>query len=325
MIEIVIRRVGGGESTVRRASRQVTLGRSDWNDLVLTASTVSAHHALVWIEEGTVWIRDLGSANGTFVNNVRLRGPELVCEADEVRLGPDVSLRLRSVGEAAATASALGVEEINLGTRVVFSHDRIRFGAFPDADVHTRDGAQATLIVHPDNECWLGTDEGEVPLAIGQVFRLGQGQFRLVRSSAATATTLRAEREPYPYRLSAPLRGGADGEIVLEDFSRRIVWVIPRGEPAELLRVLAIRWARDRRRGVAVQTAGWCPTAELLDAVWGPGGQESHLNTALHDLRAELKTNGFDPWFLERRMSGLRVRVAEASLIAPSGDTVGEE
>jgi pSer/pThr/pTyr-binding forkhead associated (FHA) protein len=52
--------------------RELTLGRSTNNDLVLSEEHISREHAKVWMDEGGVWIQDLGSRNGTYLNDIRL-------------------------------------------------------------------------------------------------------------------------------------------------------------------------------------------------------------------------------------------------------------
>ena len=52
--------------------RELTLGRSTSNDLVFPEGHTSREHAKVWMDEGVVWIQDLGSRNGTYLNGVRL-------------------------------------------------------------------------------------------------------------------------------------------------------------------------------------------------------------------------------------------------------------
>jgi ABC-type multidrug transport system ATPase subunit/pSer/pThr/pTyr-binding forkhead associated (FHA) protein/ABC-type multidrug transport system permease subunit len=55
-----------GEAQPRRA---VTIGRLDGNDLVLSDPAVSGRHARVVFEAGEVFIEDLGSRNGTYLND----------------------------------------------------------------------------------------------------------------------------------------------------------------------------------------------------------------------------------------------------------------
>ncbi|WP_285659618.1 FHA domain-containing protein [Actinomycetospora sp. NBRC 106375] len=57
---------------------------------------VSRRHAEIVRHEGAVWLRDVASANGTFVNDHRLEPghPVLVAPGDAIRLGSSVHLEL---------------------------------------------------------------------------------------------------------------------------------------------------------------------------------------------------------------------------------------
>jgi hypothetical protein len=46
------------------------VGRSPEADVILTQEAVSRSHALIWRQGGQVWIRDLGSSNGTAVDGL---------------------------------------------------------------------------------------------------------------------------------------------------------------------------------------------------------------------------------------------------------------
>jgi hypothetical protein len=48
------------------------IGRSSEADVVLPFDEVSRRHALIWRADSQAWIKDLGSANGTEVDGIRL-------------------------------------------------------------------------------------------------------------------------------------------------------------------------------------------------------------------------------------------------------------
>ncbi|HYY34600.1 MAG TPA: FHA domain-containing protein [Gaiellaceae bacterium] len=71
----------------------LTLGRADDNTVALAGDEfASAHHARVESQRDGVWVLDLGSTNGTFVNGTRLDGRRLLREGDVVQIG-DTELR----------------------------------------------------------------------------------------------------------------------------------------------------------------------------------------------------------------------------------------
>ena len=62
--------VGGGNPIIL-LNRTVTLGRDPANDHVISCGSVSGKHCELELIDGYWWVRDLGSRNGTSVNNVR--------------------------------------------------------------------------------------------------------------------------------------------------------------------------------------------------------------------------------------------------------------
>ena len=62
--------VGGGVPMFL-VKKKLTLGRHPENDHVIASSSVSGQHCELELIDGYWWIRDLGSRNGTSVNNVR--------------------------------------------------------------------------------------------------------------------------------------------------------------------------------------------------------------------------------------------------------------
>ena len=65
---------------------QMTVGRKPDNDLVIDNPAVSGHHARVVKEEGGFFIEDLGSTNGTFLNDAKVQKQKLK-NADQINVG----------------------------------------------------------------------------------------------------------------------------------------------------------------------------------------------------------------------------------------------
>lgn len=67
------------------------IGRSEGNDIILPLKWVSRQHAMLEAEEsGGLNLIDLGSTNGTFVNNRRIATPTLLRSGDRVGIGQTV-------------------------------------------------------------------------------------------------------------------------------------------------------------------------------------------------------------------------------------------
>ncbi len=62
------------------------LGRSPECSIVIDEAGVSRHHAQVEIIEGKTILKDLGSRNGTFVNDIRIETPMEIKAGDRIRL-----------------------------------------------------------------------------------------------------------------------------------------------------------------------------------------------------------------------------------------------
>jgi pSer/pThr/pTyr-binding forkhead associated (FHA) protein len=77
-----------------RLSDAVSIGRSERSTIKLEDSYVSQSHARLYGRDGAWFVEDLGSTNGTFVNDRRVASPVQVRAGDVVRVGKTV-LELR--------------------------------------------------------------------------------------------------------------------------------------------------------------------------------------------------------------------------------------
>lgn len=65
--------------------RDMLVGRHQQADIVLQESDVSRKHAAFVLKDQALWLQDLNSSNGTFINDVRLTGESLLKEGDIVQ------------------------------------------------------------------------------------------------------------------------------------------------------------------------------------------------------------------------------------------------
>lgn len=73
----------------------VVIGRAPGSDIVIGASYVSGRHARLQMMGPNLFVEDLGSRNGTAVNDTYIKGPTQVKDNDRVQIG-DVEIRVRS-------------------------------------------------------------------------------------------------------------------------------------------------------------------------------------------------------------------------------------
>ena len=87
----------------------LNLGRNTDCDISIASDEISRHHAKLQVVPDGVMVEDLGSANGTFVNNQRIHGATLLKAGDELRVDT-IRFMLMSpsmdMHQAAAAASA---------------------------------------------------------------------------------------------------------------------------------------------------------------------------------------------------------------------------
>ncbi len=87
----------GNKIEEKRFFQSVTIGRGLDNDIDLTDERVSRHHAVIWAENGAWHIRDLDSANGTYINHSRVTETTQLPPSSELRFhaaGPTISVRV---------------------------------------------------------------------------------------------------------------------------------------------------------------------------------------------------------------------------------------
>src|SRR5690349_19717376 len=65
---------------------EVTIGRDERNDVVLSELNVSRRHARMVLKDGKYILVDLKSTHGTFVNGRRMTAPLLVSPSDDIRI-----------------------------------------------------------------------------------------------------------------------------------------------------------------------------------------------------------------------------------------------
>jgi hypothetical protein len=77
-------------------SNSLSLGRVADNDIALDDDTfMSSHHARIELRPEGVWVVDLDSTNGTFVNGQRVTGDRSLRKGDRLQVGSTV-LEMRS-------------------------------------------------------------------------------------------------------------------------------------------------------------------------------------------------------------------------------------
>jgi hypothetical protein len=79
------------EGTVYELDGELTVGRSNGCAISTTYDSYSSTvHARLYRSGGQIWVEDLGSTNGTFVNSERITQPSRLAKGDLLQIGATV-------------------------------------------------------------------------------------------------------------------------------------------------------------------------------------------------------------------------------------------
>ena len=84
---VVVAAMGYEPGTIVEVHDEATLGRAPTSDVRIEDSFASSAHARVFPRGGTMLIEDLGSTNGTYLNERQLTAPEVLRSGDTIRIG----------------------------------------------------------------------------------------------------------------------------------------------------------------------------------------------------------------------------------------------
>ncbi len=108
MIKLLVRTPGHPLVTFEVTKRRIAIGRSARNDLCLDDPFASRVHAELRREGQTYWLTDLGSANGTYVNGIRIRETVPIAPGDRLQIGETILEVLSGVDAPSGMTSLAG-------------------------------------------------------------------------------------------------------------------------------------------------------------------------------------------------------------------------
>jgi hypothetical protein len=87
---VLLKWTAAGDTTKeKRFFKALSIGRGLDNEVDLGDERVSRHHAVIWAEKGTWQVKDLDSANGTFLNHAPVKDPVTLPASCELRFHPN--------------------------------------------------------------------------------------------------------------------------------------------------------------------------------------------------------------------------------------------
>ncbi len=87
MIKLLVRAPARAPIVLEMSKRRIVIGRSVRSDLCIEDPFASRVHAELREDGPMWWLTDLGSANGTYLNGVRIRGTVSVVAGDRIQVG----------------------------------------------------------------------------------------------------------------------------------------------------------------------------------------------------------------------------------------------
>jgi hypothetical protein len=105
MSRLVLKFEGAVLKEIPLGTRPVTIGRAPDNDIPIDNLAVSNYHARVYVEAGSLVVEDLGSLNGSFLNDIRVERAMLK-DGDAILIGKHHIL-VDQAHDAALPADAL--------------------------------------------------------------------------------------------------------------------------------------------------------------------------------------------------------------------------
>jgi len=89
-ITVMVHVDGRSKPRAMYLATNTVIGRGAECDLRLDDTFVSQEHARIFAKDGSWYVEDLGSTNGTFVNEQRLAAPAMLTGGDRIRVGTTV-------------------------------------------------------------------------------------------------------------------------------------------------------------------------------------------------------------------------------------------
>lgn len=134
---LVIFRESGQRRDFPMQRGTLTIGRKDDCDVRVPLAEVSRHHARISIKGEQVVIADLGSANGTYLNNRKIKEESVLNPGDHVVIGP-VVFTVQINGEPGQIrAVKTKLRPVSRSTKADSSHgqiDAVKKGTVLDSD-----------------------------------------------------------------------------------------------------------------------------------------------------------------------------------------------
>jgi len=298
------------------SGRPIHIGRACFNDLVVDDPEVSEYHALVWPVEGVAWARDLGSSNGTFVNEERLVGRLALKDGDRIQVGTR-AIRLRTMQGVLGSRPIFLLEDQRTSLSVPLVRDRFHVGSAPDCDMVISSLPAVAFMMKRDGQSLQRVSEGgEQEVILDVPFTTADRTF-IVRDASdrfhPTIISTDTDRTPR-YRVSARMASVVGATVTITNLDTGASHTIDAENRAILLSQLARATCDDQANDLEPTLVGWRDDYDLRIAIWGRSAKKNQLNVLLHRIRRELWGSDIDPRFIEKARGRTRINVIDVEI-----------
>lgn len=283
--------------------RTIRVGRGFDNDLVIDEATVSTQHINVYYRDGAVWVRDLGSTNGTYINEILCREAVAVTRADEVRLGPRTRLRVAVSGTIEPFQAVVG--DLSRNRRGLIPAEGCLLG---DAIVDSPADVAGIRVDPVPGGVRLG---GNIPIEVirfGDTFEAHGSAFSVDDYERVTAGTQHTQ-EGMRWHLLIDMSGRPGPSAQLTCPGVLEAHVIRAANRIAVLYILGKQLLEDVDMTEA--TAGWVSDDTLMRGVWGRKWEEkgsASFQVLIHRVRRDLERAGMDANSIEKQAGFTRFK-----------------
>lgn len=131
---------------------EASIGRSTSNSVVLPFPEISRRHARMWQDKDAYYLEDLGSTNGTFVDNSRLYEPARIYDGDEIQIGDSLQLLFTNPRGVTRPVALVPVEDSKESQPAAKSSvPSPPAGAYPSSEIPT---PRPPLAINPDEQAF---------------------------------------------------------------------------------------------------------------------------------------------------------------------------
>lgn len=124
MLYTTIKSSGSWKKTIATTGRRMTIGRNPQCDVYLDSPSVSRMHAAIDSSNGQMYIEDLNSSNGVFVNNKKVTGRSFLREKDIITIANSIIFYTAGMLIYKSNMGGTRVDMMNVSRVVTVKHQK---------------------------------------------------------------------------------------------------------------------------------------------------------------------------------------------------------